>query len=58
MKSTQKLALRREVLASLDPTELGAVAGAGLTRNDCLSNTCQSCLTYVSCSCPPTYNCA
>ena len=54
MKSTRKLALRREILVQLDRSELAAVDGAAppATRRQCPppeSGTCYSCLTYISC---------
>ena len=53
MKSSRKLALRREVLVQLDSRELAAVDGAAPpeTRRNCppQSGTCYSCLTYISC---------
>ena len=52
MKVTKKLALRREALGALDRHALGAIAGAATpTPHDCppMSDTCYSCLDYVSC---------
>lgn len=57
MKSSRKLALRREILTELENVELNGVAGAAPPTRYCgqslpcdLSNTCFSCYTYISCN--------
>lgn len=52
MNGSRKLMLKREVLSPIDTDQLRGVVG-GATRRNCgsafCSDTCFSCLTYISC---------